>query len=164
YLRERILLGELGGGDRVNLDDIAAALGVSRMPVRDAVRQLGSEGLLTILPRRGVTVTSLSLDDVLELFETRSVLEGLAVRRGVPAIGAAELLQLKAMVSQLEAWNGDPTEYLRLHDEFHEYLGSHCRRPRLLAHIRFFRESVEPYIRLFIKLHGPEMSGTLHRP
>jgi DNA-binding GntR family transcriptional regulator len=164
HLRERILAGELAGGDRVRLDDIAGALGVSRMPVRDAVHRLKSEGLLTILPRRGVIVTSLSIEDVLELFETRSVLEGLAVRCGMLFITSAEMDRLNEMVDRLEAWHGDPAQYLRLHDDFHEYLCGHSRRPRLLANIRTIREAVEPYIRLFIKLHGHEMGGTLHRP
>ena len=163
YLREQILSGELVGGQRVNLDVVAGTLGVSRMPVRDAVRQLNTEGLLTLYPRRGVIVTSLSVDDVLELFETRAVLEGLALRRGMRAIGSEERRRLRDMVDRLEAWHGDPGDYLRLHDEFHESLCTHSNRPRLLGHIRSIRESVAPYIRLFLKLHGQEMRGTGHR-
>jgi DNA-binding GntR family transcriptional regulator len=163
YLREKILSRELRGGDRVNLDGLAASLGLSRMPVRDAVRQLAGEGLLTIYPRRGVIVTSLSIDDVLELFETRAVLEGLALRRGIPLIDGGELAKLRAMVDRLEEWHGNPVEYLELHDRFHESLCGYSRRPRLLAHIRSIREAVEPYIRLFLKLHGHEMKGTPHR-
>ena len=163
YLRGQILSGELVGGQRVNLDVVAGTLGVSRMPVRDAVRQLSSEGLLTLYPRRGVIVTSLSIDDVLELFETRAVLEGLALRRGMRAIGSEERARLRETVDRLEAWHGDPGHYLLLHDEFHESLCAYSQRPRLLGHIRSIRESVAPYIRLFLKLHGQEMKGTDHR-
>jgi DNA-binding GntR family transcriptional regulator len=164
YLRERILTGELVGGDRVNLDVVASKVGVSRTPVRDAVRQLSNEGLLTVYPRRGVIVTSLSVDDVMELFETRAVLEGLAVTSGMAAMDAAARASLADMVARLESWRGSPQQYLRLHDAFHHALCGHARRPRLLAHIRALREAVGPYIRLFLKLHGGEMDGTLHRP
>ena len=163
YLRQQILAGEVVGGQRINLDVVARTLGVSRMPVRDAVRQLNTEGLLTLYPRRGVIVTSLSVDDVLELFETRAVLEGLALRRGMLGMTREDRSGLRDMVDRLETWQGDPADYLTLHDQFHESLCSHSHRPRLLGHIRSIRESVAPYIRLFLKLHGQEMKGTDHR-
>jgi DNA-binding GntR family transcriptional regulator len=164
YLRERILAGHLAGGDRVNLDETARELGVSRMPVRDAAHQLSSEGLLTILPRRGIIVTSLSVDEVRELFETRSVLEGLAVRSGMAFITVDQMRELSEMVDRLEAWNGDPADYLRLHASFHEALCALSRRPRLVAQVRSIRQTLEPYIRMFLKIHGHEMGATLHRP
>jgi DNA-binding GntR family transcriptional regulator len=163
-LRERILSGRLVGGDRVNLDQIAVSLGVSRMPVRDAVHQLSIEGLLTIFPRRGVIVTSLSIDDVQELFETRAVLEGLAVRAGMSLISVAQMRRLNKMLQQLEGWHGDPAEYLRLHGIFHEALCALSARPRLIAQIRSIRQTLEPYIRMFLKIHGHEKGATLHRP
>ena len=67
FLRVRILSREIPSDSRLHLDAVARQLGVSRMPVREAVRQLASEGLLTIYPRRGVVVTGLASQDILEL-------------------------------------------------------------------------------------------------
>jgi DNA-binding GntR family transcriptional regulator len=164
YLRERILSGDLGGGDRVNLDDTAGRLGLSRMPVRDAVRQLNAEGLLTVFPRRGVVVTSLSIDEVLELFETRSVLEGLAARAGMVYVTPEQMRQLSDVVDRLEGWHGEPADYVRLHAEFHDALCGLSRRPRLIAQIRAIRQALEPYVRMFLTVHGREMGDAVHRP
>src|SRR5277367_3122292 len=81
YLREQIQAGRLKGGMRVKPEDIASEIGTSRMPVREAIRQLDTEGLLTIRPNRGAIVTILSPENLSELFEMRAVLEGLCARR-----------------------------------------------------------------------------------
>jgi len=163
YLRVRILSGELASGQRINLDLIAKALGVSRMPVRDALRQLSAEGLVTIYPRRGVSVTSLAAVDVLDLFEMRSELEGLAVRRALPSIQQGDIEQLEKMADDMEAVEKQPMVWLPRHDAFHDYLCTKAGSPRLVAQIRNFRQSVEPYIRLFLTLYDAEMPGAEHR-
>lgn len=163
YLREQILKGKLSNGQRINLDDVAAALGVSRMPVREAVRQLSTEGLVTIYPRRGVTVTPLDSDDILELFEMRAVLEGLAIRRAVPSVVKDGINRLNALADGMEAAENDPLLWLRRHDEFHEYLCGKSGLSRLSTQIRNIRHSVEPYIRFFLTLYAAEMPGAAHR-
>src|SRR5687767_7810298 len=84
YLREAILSGHYPGGTRLDLNEIARAVRASRMPVREAIRQLDAEGLVSIRPNRGAVVTQLTADDIVELFETRAVLEGLAARVAAP--------------------------------------------------------------------------------
>ena len=81
FLRDQIQVGRLAGGSRIKPEDIATELGISRMPVREAIRQLDTEGLLTIRPNRGAIVTVFSADRLSELFEMRAVLEGLCARR-----------------------------------------------------------------------------------
>src|SRR5215204_5694750 len=76
-LRERILGGTVPPGERLVEGRLSDELGVSRMPVREALRKLAAEGLVTIEPRRGATVTSFSTDQVRELVEVRATLEGL---------------------------------------------------------------------------------------
>src|SRR5690606_37515129 len=84
YIRERIISGAFPAGSKLNPAKIAQTLGLSRMPVREAILQLDAEGFANMRPNRGAIVTSLSPDGVLELFEMRSVLEALAARMAMP--------------------------------------------------------------------------------
>lgn len=76
HLQDRIVSGALPGGTRLKPEPIAQQLGISRMPVREAIRQLNAEGYVTIMPNRGAVVTNRTPEDVIELFEMRAVLEG----------------------------------------------------------------------------------------
>lgn len=91
-LRSMILSGELRPGDRVVENRLTEVLGVSRPPLREAMRVLEQEGLITQAPRRGATVTPLTLHDVYEIFTLRDELERLAIELGVPA-RSTELVQ-----------------------------------------------------------------------
>ena len=84
-LRGMILSGELSPGDRVVENQLTQRLGVSRPPLREALRVLEQEGLVRAAPPRGTIVTPVSLHDVYEVFSLREELELVAVRRGVPA-------------------------------------------------------------------------------
>src|SRR6516225_1896826 len=86
FIRERILMGVFPGGLRLSPQRLADDLGSSRMPVREALLQLDAEGLVTIRPNRSAVVTVLTADDILELFEMRSVLEALAARLAAPQL------------------------------------------------------------------------------
>ena len=80
-LREAILTGRYGPGAHLVQDDLAAAFGVSRIPLREALRRLEGEGLVVISPNRGAVVRSLAPKDVVDLYDLRIALESLAVRR-----------------------------------------------------------------------------------
>lgn len=80
-LREAILTGRYGPGARLVQDDLAEAFGVSRIPLREALRRLEGEGLVVISPNRGAVVRSLAPKDVVDLYDLRLALESLAVRR-----------------------------------------------------------------------------------
>jgi len=96
-LRSRIGAGELRPGDRLFEQDLAAEFGVSRVPVREAIRMLQSEGLVEVLPRRrGVFVRSLDRRQVEELFDVREALEGLAARLAAQRPGAEGVGRLGA--------------------------------------------------------------------
>src|SRR3954462_13104423 len=83
-LRERILRGDYPEGEPLRQDALADELGVSRIPVREALRQLEAEGLVTFNPHRGAVVSSLSLDEIVELFELRADIECDLLARAVP--------------------------------------------------------------------------------
>src|SRR5205085_10934067 len=90
-LRERILRSEYPEGEPLRQDAIAAALGVSRIPVREALRQLEAEGLVAFSPHRGAVVSSLSPAEIDEVFTLRASLESDLVRRAVPRLTDEEI-------------------------------------------------------------------------
>ncbi len=121
-LREAILGGRLKPGERIVEDRICGELGVSRSPLREALRKLEGEGLVSILPRRGAVVTELTSRDGMDLFAVREVLEGLAARLAAEQISPGEMEELgeicAAMEKCIEA--RDPGALVELNTQFHE--------------------------------------------
>jgi len=164
YLRDRIVSGQYPGGTRVDLNQVAAAVGASRMPVREALRQLDSEGLVTIRPNRGAVVTALTPDDVLDVFEMRAALEGLAVRVALPRIDGDALADLEQIVDRMDRSRRDGAAWLRHHEHFHGALCALSRRARLIEQVARLRRHVEPYLRVHVGVYDPpEMLGSEHR-
>ncbi|MDR7484592.1 MAG: GntR family transcriptional regulator [Armatimonadota bacterium] len=91
HLLHAILSNRLPPGTHLQEEEIAAQLGISRAPVREALRLLAAEDLVTIAPRRGAIVTSLSPREFLEVYQVRESLEGLAIRLAVPRFTDADL-------------------------------------------------------------------------
>jgi DNA-binding GntR family transcriptional regulator len=89
-LRARILDGAWPAGAPLRQEALAAELGVSRIPLREALQRLEAEGLVELLPHRGAVVAALPIDEVTELFELRALLEGDLVRRAVPRLTPAD--------------------------------------------------------------------------
>jgi DNA-binding GntR family transcriptional regulator len=90
-LRQGILSGALGGGRPLRQDEIAREFGVSRIPVREALRQLEGEGLVTFYPHRGATVSELSYEEATEIGEIRASSETLALKRALPNMTEEDL-------------------------------------------------------------------------
>jgi DNA-binding GntR family transcriptional regulator len=166
FLREQILAGRLQGGERVNQDEVAQQLHVSRMPVREAIRRLDSEGLLVNRPNRGALVTALGPEAILEAFEMRSVLEGLAVSLAVPMMDHTVMAEIDKRLLRLERQR-HLTAWIQRHEEFHDYICTLAGRPRLMTTIRNLRQSVVPYIRLHVTTSGDgsptDIPGFEHR-
>jgi DNA-binding GntR family transcriptional regulator len=80
YIKQQILDGILNPGDRIVETKLAKDLGISQTPVREAIRQLSGEGIITIIPNKGPVVQSLNMKDVFEIYSLRASLEGLAIR------------------------------------------------------------------------------------
>jgi len=163
-LRGLILAGKLQGGVKLNQDDLARRLNVSRTPIRQAVLRLENEGLVVNRPNRGATVTTLGPDGMLELFEMRSVLEGLAFALAVPNIDAKAVDEMQRRLDTLERSHTNITRWVQLHDDFHGLMFQHARRPRLSAQLSRLRQSVAPYLRLYLTTKKiAEMPGNEHR-
>jgi len=141
-IRGRILDGSLKPGERLVEDRLSAELGVSRVPVREALRGLSVEGLVTLLPRRGATVVEVTPETVAELVEVRALLEGLnaklAAQRHDPEIVAQ--LQDTLARGNAAARNGTSEELAHLNAEFHERLGEASRNSVLSEVMRGLRE------------------------
>lgn len=163
YLRDMILTGAYAGGQKINPAKVAEELDISRMPVREALRQLDSEGLITMRPNRGAIVTILTTSEVLEIFEIRGVLEGLAVRTALPSLTDEDIDDLDHRRRRMDRVREEPKLWISRHDEFHDHLCSRSGRPRLTQEIARMRASVQPYLQIYIAHHAsPEMTGFEH--
>ena len=98
-MREGILNGTYAEGEQLRQDAIAADLGVSRIPVREALRQLEAEGLVVFSPHRGAIVSSLSLKEIRELFELRAEIESDLLRRAIPEMGSEDFARASEILT-----------------------------------------------------------------
>jgi DNA-binding GntR family transcriptional regulator len=130
---------------------IAAELGISRMPVREAIRQLDAEGYVTIRLNRGAIVTARGREEVIELFEVRAALEGLALRLAAGHASAEALSDLEFELQRLRGVAADSANWLARHDDFHDNLCSASGRLQLQAECRRYRLAVRPYVKLYLK-------------
>ncbi|MCL4186471.1 MAG: GntR family transcriptional regulator [Rhodobacteraceae bacterium] len=161
YLFEEIRCGRLAGGTHVVAEGVAQALGVSRMPVREAIRQLASEGYLTLRSNRGAVVTALGPEEITELFEMRAVLEGHAAGLVASRIDAEGLEEVALSLQRLDRARRDIDWFVRAHDQFHDALLRYCPRPRIVAEIVRIRTATEPYLRLTLRMSPTALAFTL---
>jgi DNA-binding GntR family transcriptional regulator len=163
FLRSQILSGHFPAGHRLKTSEIADHLGMSRMPVRDALQVLHAEGLVVLRPNRGAVVTSLTINDIVDHFEMRAVLEGLAARVACAKLSDATIDNLQSIIDRMDCVREDRQVWLEQHMAFHETLLAPCRRPRLVHHIRQVSNALLPYLRIFVAAHPEmEMQGAEH--
>ena len=154
-LREAILSGALAPGARLRQERLAEQFGTSRIPVREALRALEHEGIVTSEPYRGFTVTELNADDIEEVYELRILLESQAVRLAVPLMTDEDLTTLEGLYDQMvRAAAGE--EQLAARERFYIRLYSMAGRPRLVALIARLRQEVARALRWPTLQHAPE--------
>lgn len=121
-IRDAILKGSLKPGERVSEPELAERFGISRTPIREAFRQLESEGYLVVIPRKGAVVASLSERDVEEFYAIKIILEGFAARMAAEKLSDKDIERLEAINEKLQklADEGDVKNFFKVHDEFHE--------------------------------------------
>ncbi len=137
-IRERVLSGEYLAGDRLREEDLAEAVGVSRTPVREALRRLDAEGLVEFVPNRGAHVAAWSQHDLEEIFDLRTLLEGYGARLAASKITQAELEELAEFAGQMEAIVehgivGHYREVTLLNNRFHRLVVEAARNKRLTS-------------------------------
>jgi DNA-binding GntR family transcriptional regulator len=118
-LRTAILDGSYRPGERIRQEDVAARSGASRIPVREALRMLAAEGLVTLVANSGAWVTRLTMAECAELYLIRERLEPLLLRGSMPRLGDAEIGRLAGLTEAMEAAGTDVDAFLRADREFH---------------------------------------------
>jgi DNA-binding GntR family transcriptional regulator len=146
-LRRSILERELAPGAQILQDRIAEQLGVSRVPVREALKMLEGEGLVSYAPHRGYFVTELNSAELMEVYEIRDILEAEAVTRALPNLGQDDYERMQEAVVDMEAAedNGDIVALTAANRRFHFALIEPCGMPRLVRIIRQLWDSTDPY-------------------
>lgn len=143
-LRDAVRRGILQPGERLMEIQLAEDLGVSRTPVREAIRKLEMEGYVIMMPRRGTYVADLSIRDINEVFEIRTSLESLASGLAAERINEDELEKLQRLLVEIGAYikSGDMESIVRTDTEFHDLLYQASRNTRLVGIISNLREQL----------------------
>lgn len=131
-LREAILTGVIAPGTPLRQEELAETFGVSRMPVREALRQLEAQALAEFHPHRGAVVAEISASDGADIGAIRMALEPMALRLSLPALTAADLDQAEELITEMDG-EADPGRMGELNRRFHMTLYARAGRPRLLA-------------------------------
>jgi DNA-binding GntR family transcriptional regulator len=137
-IREAIFGGQFKPGEWLRQLRVADQLGVSELPVREAFKKLAAEGLVEYLPYRGMRVRVFSADDIADFYKIRAFLEGMAAYYAAENITAEELVELKALVTQMEGHLAleDLAEHRVLNRRFHEVIFTASRRTYLIHELR----------------------------
>jgi DNA-binding GntR family transcriptional regulator len=164
YLRDRIISGQFPGGMRLKSEELARRLKISRIPIREALRQLHAEGLVEIKRNHGASVVTLSPADIMELFWIRSVLEGMACRMALPRFEKKHIEALDKLLNKMKIRQDDAVNWIERHDKFHDCLCDVSGMPRLSQQIKLLHGQTRPYIRIYVSTHAdPEPLGLEHR-
>lgn len=158
-LRAEIVSGALPAGSDLRQEHLAERFGVSRMPVRDALRRLADEGFASLQPNKGAVVAPLGPDDLREITEMRVAAETLALRLALPELSNAQIDRAAEIHARLEV--APVAEFGALNNEFHRLLYAPCARPRLLSHIEVLGHAADRYLRITVS--SLDYAGKSHR-
>lgn len=149
-LRSHILRGHYPDGEALRQDALARQLGVSRIPIREALRQLEAEGLVTFIPHRGAVVASLSLEEVDEVFELRANVEPELLRRAIPHLSSEDFEHTAEILQQYERAlrTGNVAVWGELNWRFHSTLYAPADRPVTLGLMQRLHDHADRYVRV----------------
>jgi len=153
YLRDAILNGQLAFGAAIRQEDIGARLGISRLPIREALRRLEAEGLVVLKPRRGYSVTSLSWEEIEDIFDTAAVLEERAGYLATQKRTDADIEAMEAALRDLDSFMRrgtarDLAAFGKANARFHSRLMATADRPYLSRLLTTVQNNVEHYVRV----------------
>ncbi len=166
-LTEKILSGELREGEQLRQDAIATEFQISRIPVREALSHLAAEGLITIVANRGAVVSALSPSEIMELFETRAVLECYMLRCAIPNMKEDEFKRAEDILRQYEQSLENDSEvksWGRWNWSFHSALYAPANRPVMLSFLKKLNINCDRYTRLHLVFtRDLHRAGQAHR-
>jgi len=165
-LRDKILHGELREGEQLRQDAIAAEFQISRIPVREALSHLAAEGLITIVANRGAVVSALSPDEIMQLFETRAVLECYVLRQGIANFTEKDFQAAEEILRHFEESlenDGDVKFWGQWNWTFHSALYAPANRPVMLSFLKTLNNNCDRYTRLHLVFtRDLHMAGKAH--
>lgn len=150
-LREMIFSGALQAGRALRQEEMARQLGLSRLPIREALNRLVTEGLVELKPRRGFYVVSLNAEEIEDISEMRQMLEGRAGQLATERASKEDADAVDRVVGALDIaikTNAEFDQYAKLNVQFHERLFQSCNRKHLRRHVAMLRDAVAPLIRI----------------
>jgi DNA-binding GntR family transcriptional regulator len=153
-LRSEILHGDIGPGSRLSQQSIAEQFGVSRIPVRDALQTLASEGLVQPSSNATAVVTGMSVAELQEIYELREAIEPLATQLAVSNVGRADLLTMRKQLEIMEA-HSDTRTWLAANTEFHAAVYRRAGRPRMIELVEQLRRLGDRYMYFYLEVVGP---------
>lgn len=154
-IRQLILSGELAPGDRIGQEALAERFGTSRIPVREALKQLENEGLVSLVPNSGASVAKLDLSECLEIYKIRELLEPLALSEAIPHMSDVDIEELQQAALAIEKTKSSG-EFLRLDREFHLSSYRRAKTRRLVSLVENYWNTTQHYRRAYVGLIWPE--------
>jgi DNA-binding GntR family transcriptional regulator len=148
-LREAIADGALAAGTPLRQDELAERFGFSRMPIRDALRQLEAEGIVSIHPTKGAYVAKMDSSEIRDIYALRELLECEALRLSIPHLTREKLDQADYVLNQIDA-EPNVGRWGILNRIFHLALYSCCRNDRLLGLIEAHHNAADRYVRILL--------------
>ncbi len=155
-LRDSILKGEMEPGERLMEIHLAKKLGVSRTPIREAIRMLEQEGLAVIVPRRGAQVAKMTEKDLQDVLEIRDALDELAALSACKKITPEAIQELRDTMTSFKdaAERGDVREVAMVDEKFHSIIYKAADNPKLMVIIRNLKEQMYRYRYEYVKDNG----------
>ena len=149
-IRSDIICGTIGLGEQLKQSELAERYSVSKIPLREALVQLTSEGLVTSIKNRGSVVSQLSIEEMEELYVMRRALEVVALERAFPLLGKRNFISAAHHLTQCEHSN-DAYEWTTLNWDFHFELYRPSNMPHLLNTLHQLHNNVTRYMVLYLK-------------
>jgi DNA-binding GntR family transcriptional regulator len=152
-IKQRIISGDLPGGHQIKQEAIAAELGVSRIPVREALVQLEAEGLVVIHTHRGAVVAELTIEDAVDIFDARILLEPFMIKCAIERATDRDVADVRSTLAAYHQGvknSASPAELSRLNWALHTAMSRPAARPRTLAVLQSLYGSADRYLRLQI--------------
>jgi DNA-binding GntR family transcriptional regulator len=165
-LEEAILEGKIKPGDRLIEDDLASQFGISRGPIREAFRLMERDGWIRMVPRKGAMVNSISREDISEIYEVISVLEGLAARLFCERGQEEQVARLGSIYEEMEGAikEGNLSRYSELNRAFHDVFICGCKNKKVDEIYGNFQKQIRWFQKLTLSSMGrPKVSLREHR-
>ncbi len=147
FIKDSVVSGRLKPGERVPEQEIAESFGISRTPIREAFRQLESEGFITVTPRKGAVVSPITDKDVKEFYAIKSLLEGFAARTACQKLTPKEIKRLETLNAQMDrcAEKNDVKGFFKLDNQFHDTFLRACGNEKLCVLVHHLVQQFERF-------------------